>query len=317
MQPKTADPEHSYSLPSEVLASLSERDDVAELNEAWNLAGSARLGQPDEAWVLAAGSEIRRVLRAAVRPRAIIRPMRFALSVAACLAILVAIGLALQPGTKTLTVPHGGQLTHVLPDGSLLKLNSGSKLTYQKEFGDNVREVQLVRGEGEFVVTESPTPFLVQTFNGAVDVVGTSFNVRAWPDDAYADITVTSGRVRITPGEASGKSMILTAGQSARMRASDTAPVLLQTGYLERAPSWQSGSFIFPDQPVGVVIREIERRYNVKIDVAPQSFVQERIAIFIEEPGSAEQILREVCELKSCQLRVVPDGLEITAATPN
>ncbi len=318
MPSTTTDPEHRYSLPPDVLASLSDRDDVAALDRMWVLAGTASRAEPDEAWILRAGAEMRRALRAVTRPRAVIRPMRrmpvrFALSMAACLAMLIAVGIALQPSTKSISVPYGAELKHVLPDGSVLRLNSGSKITYGKDFGQQTRELRLVRGEGHFEVTESAVPFRVETFKGDVEVLGTTFNVRAWPRDGFADVAVTTGRVRVSAAEVSGQTLILAAGESARI--GDQSPVRLEEGYAENAPSWQDGSFKFQDHPLGVIAREVERRYDVTVGVSPQEFAQERIGILEEDPEGAEEILRIVCELKPCRLTVVPDGFEIVAVT--
>ena len=318
MQPIITDPEHRYSLPPDVLASLSDRDDVAALNEVWVLAGSAAREEADEVWVRQAGAEIRRALRSVTRPRAVIRPLRrmpvrFALSMAACLAMLVAIGIALQPTSKSISVPYGAELKHVLPDGSVLRLNSGSKIVYGKDFGQEARELRLVRGEGHFEVTESTVPFRVQTFKGDVEVLGTTFNVRAWPSDGFADVAVSTGRVKVTSREATGEALVLAAGQSARI--GDQSPVRLEESYAENAPSWQDGSFKFQDHPLGVIVREVERRYDVTVGISPQEFTRERLGILEEDPEGAEEILRIVCELKPCRLSVVPDGFEIVAVT--
>ncbi len=312
------DPEHRYSLPPDVLASLSDRDDVAALDRMWVLAGTASRAEPDEAWIRRAGAEMRRALRSVTRPRAVIRPLRrmpvrFALSMAACLAMLIAVGIALQPSSKSISVPYGAEMKHVLPDGSVLRLNSGSKITYGKDFGQQTRELRLVRGEGHFEVSESTVPFRVETFKGDVEVLGTIFNVRAWPRDGFADVAVTTGRVKVSAAESSGQTLILAAGQSARI--GDQSPVRLEESYADNAPSWQDGSFKFQDHPIGVIVREVERRFDVTVGISPQEFAQERIGILEEDPDGAEEILRIVCELKPCRLSVVPDGFEIVAVT--
>ena len=64
-----------------------------------------------------------------------------------------------------------------------------------------------------------------------------------------------------------------------------------------------------------MIVREVERRYDVTVGISPQEFTRERLGILEEDPEGAEEILRIVCELKPCRLSVVPDGFEIVAVT--
>jgi ferric-dicitrate binding protein FerR (iron transport regulator) len=97
--------------------------------------------------------------------------------------------VATKPGSKT-------QLQ--LPDGSTIWLNASSNLTYDRNFGKNFREVNLV-GEAFFdVVKDPPHPFIIHTKAMDVKVLGTQFNVKAYPNDATTETSLIRGSVELT-----------------------------------------------------------------------------------------------------------------------
>jgi ferric-dicitrate binding protein FerR (iron transport regulator) len=85
-----------------------------------------------------------------------------------------------------------------LPDGSVVKLNASSSLTYDKNFGKNVREVSLT-GEAFFDVTkDSSHPFIIHTNVIDIKVLGTAFNVKSYPNDANTETSLLRGKVEVT-----------------------------------------------------------------------------------------------------------------------
>lgn len=93
--------------------------------------------------------------------------------------------------------PKGSKLTTFLPDGSKVKLNADSKITYEKPFGENERIVTL-EGEAFFDITHDKTrPFIVKSGNIITRVLGTSFNVKAYPDEGLISVAVKSGLVSV------------------------------------------------------------------------------------------------------------------------
>ena len=114
-------------------------------------------------------------------------PMRW-LAVAAVLIIGV-IGARMWFAPVTLTVPYGETASIQLSDGSMVELNSGSTIKYARSFGDE-RRVSL-QGEAFFDVEKETRPFIVETFNGSVRVLGTTFNVKAWDDESKTVVCPT------------------------------------------------------------------------------------------------------------------------------
>lgn len=85
-----------------------------------------------------------------------------------------------------------------LPDGSVVWLNAGSKLTYNKEYGQQLREVSLT-GEGYFdVMKNKDKPFIIHTSNINIKVLGTAFNVRAYPEDKQTETSLIRGSIEVT-----------------------------------------------------------------------------------------------------------------------
>ena len=98
----------------------------------------------------------------------------------------------------TKTTSKGQKATITLPDGSVLKLNSESSITYPKQFNKNVREVSL-NGEAFFEVAGNPKkPFIVSSEGLRTKVLGTSFNINAYKDFSEIAVTVVTGRVEVS-----------------------------------------------------------------------------------------------------------------------
>ena len=93
---------------------------------------------------------------------------------------------------------YGSKSNMVLPDGTKVYLNSGSKLTYDKNYGTDIREVNLT-GEGYFDVIKNPKkPFIIHTSNINIRVLGTAFNVRCYPDEKNTETSLVRGSLEVT-----------------------------------------------------------------------------------------------------------------------
>jgi ferric-dicitrate binding protein FerR (iron transport regulator) len=85
-----------------------------------------------------------------------------------------------------------------LPDGTSVWLNAGSKLTYEKDFGENIREVNLT-GEAYFdVVRNVQKPFIIHTKALDIKVLGTRFNVKSYPDEKTTETSLIKGSIEVT-----------------------------------------------------------------------------------------------------------------------
>jgi transmembrane sensor len=102
-----------------------------------------------------------------------------------------------------------------LPDGSLVTLNAGSRLTYPRNFGKESRLVGL-KGEAFFEVKKNPAkPFIIQLEGAEIKVLGTSFNVKAYANMEKIEVTVKEGKVSLYEKNKEARQIIATTGEKA------------------------------------------------------------------------------------------------------
>lgn len=159
-------------------------------------------------------------------------------------------------------IPRGGEYKLRLSDGSLVHLNAMSSLRYPVHFSGKTREVELT-GEAFFEVSKDATkPFLVKTAGIDVRVLGTAFNVSAYPDNPYTQTTLVSGSVQMQTKE--GGSIELKPSQQAEMDNKSHEIVIRQVD-VTLYTSWIEGKIYFKDERLETIMATLERWYDVKI----------------------------------------------------
>jgi transmembrane sensor len=114
-----------------------------------------------------------------------------------------------HPGQQEIVAQKGSKTRTLLPDGSTVWLNAGSKITYPSSFNGAVREVTL-QGEAFFDVVKQPDrPFIVHAADIDIKVLGTAFNVKSYDEDKTVETTLIRGLVQITRQNDRGKQPIL------------------------------------------------------------------------------------------------------------
>ncbi|MFS4454943.1 FecR family protein [Maribacter sp. 2304DJ31-5] len=165
-----------------------------------------------------------------------------------------------------LQVPYGKTFGITLSDGTVVHLNSGTKLRYPIKFIEGKkREVYIKDGEAFFEVTkDSSHPFVVNTGSVAVEVLGTKFNVSSFEEDADISTVLVEGAVNIYDEKRPDQSYILKPGQKGSWNRTDhkismeEVDVRLYTG-------WIKGEMIFRNSSFDNMVKKLERRYNVTI----------------------------------------------------
>lgn len=158
-------------------------------------------------------------------------------------------------------IPRGGEYKLRLSDGSLVHLNSMSSLRYPVHFTGDVREVEL-SGEAFFDVSKSEAPFIVKTAGVDVRVLGTQFNVSAYPDDLVTQTTLMTGSVRIQTKE--GGSIVLEPSQQAELDNKSHELVVRQVD-VSLYTSWITGKIYFKDERLEDIMTVLSRWYDVNI----------------------------------------------------
>jgi len=178
--------------------------------------------------------------------------------------------MGLKNTQNTITTPKGGQYQLTLPDGTRVWLNAGSSLTFPTVFDASERKVTL-KGEAYFEVAKVYTPvakgtvrmpFFVQTGESQVEVLGTHFNVMAYPDAVTQETTLLEGSVMVKHGAQEQK---IVPGQQATIMNHSQAAIKVKKVNMEAIMAWKEGLFLFDDSDIDEAMQQIGRWYNAEI----------------------------------------------------
>ncbi len=212
---------------------------------------------------------------------------------------------------NSVTTPHGGQYSVILPDGSLAKLNAGSNIRFPAAFEKKRREVEIL-GEVYFdVVSDKTRPFIVKLPNGAqIEVLGTSFNVKAYPDDTVIKTTLEKGSVKFKAGE---DALLIKPGEQIQLATQASNPVLLKrTVGLDTETSWKDGYFNFENAELKTIMKEVARWYDVDVEYKTQ--ITEQFSILMLPRSFSISRLLELLELTG-HVKFTIDGRRVTVMT--
>ena len=263
---------------------------LPSVDQAWAEL-STQLGLPQES----APAKILEMKKPATTARKIFRSDNYRWAVAAVLLLGFATLLyqffyntnALQK-----VMAQNGQRESInLPDGSLVQLNSGSEIQFCENFSDSARFVALT-GEAYFEVTHDERPFYVNTGNAQVRVLGTKFGVRA--RDEQTRVTVREGRVSLRGLTAAPATAVeLTADQTSVCQQQN-APAPPKTVDANQALGWLEGRIVFEQTPLIEVVAELQRVYNVAIELSNPALGQNTITGSFQNKPVAS-VLASIC----------------------
>ncbi|MEJ6979982.1 FecR domain-containing protein [Pedobacter sp. P351] len=237
---------------------------------------------------------------------------------AAAVAILVVLFslVLIKPETPTIahlnevSAPDRGISKIKLPDGTRVWLNSGSKLSYNKEFGDKLREVKL-EGEAFFDVVKDPEhPFIVKTNSINLKVLGTAFNVRSYLSEDQTETSLVHGSIQVNLVNSSEKEIILKPYEKLIIRNKVTAPQsgeksiyaneipLITLKYMHKSlkdtlPSealWLENKLAFDSEPFKQVAKRLERWYNVEMHIKDKELLEKQFTGRFENESLAEAL---------------------------
>lgn len=194
------------------------------------------------------------------------------------------VSIETRNGVNTLCIPRGMNKQVILPDSSRGWLNAESSLQYPESFeGMKQREVYL-KGEGYFEVTkDAKHPFVVRTDALNTQVLGTSFNVKAYTGDD-TQVTLLEGSVKVT--DRNHNELQLIPGEHTDAHLYKTS-VENCNGYR----AWIDGQFYFDDVELVEIMREFGRWYNVDIVFTNKEIMHERLHFQAERSDSLQDIL--------------------------
>jgi ferric-dicitrate binding protein FerR (iron transport regulator) len=163
---------------------------------------------------------------------------------------------------NTMTTPRGRQFRVVLPDGSGVWLNAASTLRYPTAFTGDQRAVEL-SGEAYFeIAKDERKPFVVSARGMRVQVLGTAFNLMAYPDETAVNTTLVTGAVRVVTDKSS---LVLNPDQQACLQDS-AGGFTVSKPNLKEVLAWKEGRFRFDGAKITAIMRQIARWYDVDIE---------------------------------------------------
>ncbi len=161
---------------------------------------------------------------------------------------------------NTLSTTRGEQTQVRLPDGTLVFLNAESSLRFPTSFAKLEKRQVSLTGEGYFEVAKDKMhPFIVQTNQQEIEVLGTHFNVNSYKDESAIATTLMEGSVKIV---SAGVQKVIKPGEQA---LNNNGSITVNTVDLESIIDWKNGDFYLDKVPFKVAMRKIARWYNVDV----------------------------------------------------
>ena len=255
----------------------------------------------EEAWIdhpIPSAVRYQRVMRQ-IRARRVRRIVAYAAAVLIPVALVIAlflrvdsqVDLLADDGFEEVYVPNGERMQVLFQDGSKVHLNSGSRLRYPRKFALFERKVYL-EGEAWFEVAKNgKRPFIVDLSDIDVKVVGTTFDVKAYPEEDEIFVTLESGSVeldseffhpyRLRPGE-----------KAVYDRHSRRCEV--QTSHdIKRYSAWRRNVLVFKSTPLSEVMRTLARTYNTAFEVKDSTALRYTYTITTDS-ASLSVVLKEL-----------------------
>ena len=208
-----------------------------------------------------------------------------------------------QQVSSTIYAPFGARVAFTLPDSTTGMLNSGSKLTYSLPFNNN-RNI-IMEGEGWFEVKhDEEHPFEINAGGSSVRVLGTSFNLSAYPSENYLELVLQHGKVEFKNNEGDKKIMVF---PSERLIFQD-GNISKSVSDPEKYNAWTEGKLVFRGDPMAEVARRIERWYNVKVVLADKELEKYSFRATFQD-DKLEDVLRFLSLTSPIRYNITPRQL--------
>lgn len=186
----------------------------------------------------------------------------------------------------TLVSDVGEQVQFRFNDGSKVVLNSNSQIRYRSDFGSGTRTLQLT-GEAYFEVDhDHPLPFVVKAGNIRVRDIGTKFNIDAYREGDFHEVTVSEGQIEVTTSENDNESREVTESASQPVRISqgqmvevdrNAGKMVISKANLHARLGWLDQRMIFDEEPLSEIVTRLERYYDITIDVRDRELLNKKV----------------------------------------
>ena len=207
--------------------------------------------------------------------------------------------------------PLGSKTKLYLPDGTLVWLNAGSRMTYSQGFGVDNRKVEL-EGEGYFEVKRNEKiPFFVKTKDLQLQVLGTKFNFRDYPEDHEVVVSLLEGKVGLNNLLREEKEAVLSPDERAVLNKANGL-LTVESVTASNASQWTDGYLFFDEELLPDIAKELERSYNVKIHIANDSLKTFRFyGNFVRREQNIQEVLEALASTEKMQYKIEERSITI------
>ena len=204
------------------------------------------------------------------------------------------------------STPAGTTTTITLSDGTEVLLSANSRLAYHKDFSVEKREVTLV-GEARFnVAKDAERPFIVHTEQLQTQVLGTVFDVKAYPQ-AQPDVTLYEGRVEVSlNGDAP---QLMQPGEQAFLNKKGKLQLAKAS---EETGKWTEGEFAFDNRELMAVMQEIGSWYNISVVFHSRPLLEERIYFRMSRKASTNEVLAVLNDMGIAKFEITDEKIVVT-----
>jgi hypothetical protein len=215
-----------------------------------------------------------------------------------------------KPIYNTVIVPYGKRTTLVLSDGTLVWLNSGSKLIYPAVFTGDSRPVYL-EGEAIFdVAHDAKKPFTVSSELQEIEVLGTIFNVTNYPGDRIVETVLKSGSVNITYKKGRGKKVKLTPGNLSNFNLK-TSEIKTRKVNVSDYFSWRSGFLSLETNSLTEIMTKLSRYYNFEFTIQNEDLANQTFSGKLELKDDIQQIVQVLRETTEFDFQIINNNIII------
>lgn len=209
---------------------------------------------------------------------------------------------SLDTSLNTLSVPQGLDYAMTLSDGTRVWVNAATKITFPLNFPSHTRKVEL-EGEAYFEVAKDKTkPFIVSTRNLTIQVLGTSFNVKAYPDEPI-QASLVEGRVeaRANPGK-----LLLSPGKAAVLSNNS----LEEIAFDERMVlAWRKGFYFFRNEPIESINNTIQRWFGYHLQYENREIAKIRFSGALEKTETLPSFLSRLTSSANLKYSIKGDAV--------
>jgi ferric-dicitrate binding protein FerR (iron transport regulator) len=196
-----------------------------------------------------------------------------------------------------------------LPDGSLVQLNAGSNLEYHFDKLSKTRSVDF-SGEAFFEVAKSKQPFIITTPDGLkVKVLGTKFNLSAYPEDRSVQTTLVEGKVELSTNQ--NTVLVLNPGQIASFQKQSNQLDYVQ-GEVAHQLGWTQNKLYMDNMSLQDVCIRLERWYDVDITLSEKSLGEKIHYTGVLREQTVSDVLNALCRLSSISYEMKGKDIQIS-----